>query len=86
MPQPQREALLVSAREDHLLRRFRASQHTFARSTRLLKRNAANRRPNLILDALLVGAAAGPVGARKAALDLLLQLIVGRNIGGALLA
>src|SRR5260370_670192 len=74
--------LLVGARENHLLRCLLAGIDTRSSRARLIDWNAADRGFGLILDTLLIGGIASPVGAREARLDLYFQISVSGHIGG----
>src|SRR5207245_3958833 len=72
--------------EDHLLGGRLAGDDAAAGSGGPVEREDAEGGAGLILDALLVVGCAGPVGAGEAGLDRLLQLVVGGDVAGALLA
>src|SRR5262249_29198286 len=76
----------VRAGENDLLRRFRAGEDAAAGSGGRVERDGADGGAGLVLDALLVFGRAGPVGAGEAGLDRLLELVVGGDVAGALLA
>lgn len=65
-----RNSALVCPRKNHNLLCLAPGQHTPPCNPRLIKRNTTDRRTGLVLDALLVLGCAGPVGPRKATLNL----------------
>src|SRR2546422_5272445 len=78
------EARSVGAGEDHLSGRLMTGVNAAAWPLRLVERDDADGRADLILQALLVHGGTGPIGAGKAGLHRLLQLVVALHVAGVL--